>query len=578
MPLSPRVKQLLDRLTLHQKAGQCFTFGFSGGVLNPNVIRMVRDLHAGGLRYTPNYHASFAKYKKVGAPEPSEENTDTNDEERQTDVMPPLSPNLSPAALVGVLNELQTIAAQRPVGVPLHLSFDSEGGVSGDILRGGYPMFPAMMGLAAADDDGLVTRVARAIARLHRASGMHFMHSPVLDVNVDPRNPEINVRAFGDTVEKVSRLGRAFLRGLTEGGIAATAKHFPGRGDSAVDAHYELPVCPADADAMQNIHLAPYRDLIREGLPAIMLAHTLYPGLGDDKLPATVSKRIVQGVIRDELGFDGVVTTDSITMEGILKIYPAEEASARAIEAGVDLVLFKNEDLDLCRQAVDTVVRFVEEGTIPAERLDASVARILTLKERFGLLDTEGRVDPAAVRGTIDDAAINALATEAAGRATLLLRDRKGALPIARSAKVLVVEQSMFLDRFCNDEYFHPYSFWKILRGVCPEADLVRLGFTGASADLEEAAARAREADVVVATNWYNRGAAPNTPFVEKLIAATDRPVAVVTNTPYELSATEAMDCVLCVFSEFVPSLRAAARILYGDAEALGTVPVERLG
>ena len=314
------VDRLVGQMTLDEKVGQCMTLGFYGTVITNEVVDWIERLHCGGLRLTPHVNTSDSR-----------------------DLVRRLAPYHTPAQYAEVLNDLQRIAAGRRLGLPLHMVTDQEGDLSVDYLHGGVNLFPSQMGLAVTGSPALTRKCARAVAQQLRAVGIHMVHSPVLDVNINPRNPEIGCRSFSDSPDRCARYGEAFMWGLTDGGVIATGKHFPGRGDSDVDAHHVLPVCAAPRERLDAVELYPYRHLIARGLPAVMTAHNAYPALDESGLPASISRRIVTGLLREALGFDGVVTTDAMSMGGLRAICSTPEGCARAIAAGNDLVLVRDE-------------------------------------------------------------------------------------------------------------------------------------------------------------------------------------------------------------------------------------------
>lgn len=560
------IEDVISGMSLEQKVGQLFTLGFSGSVVTPEAIEMVTRLHAGGLRVTPNVNMRFKKYEKL---------VETDSQGKKRDPLPNPTPHMSPDELLEAFNALQQMAASRPCGIPLHIATDVEGGSSADVARG-YPLFPAPLGLACADDPDLFYRVAQAIGRLLRATGVNMIHSPVLCVLAHPFSPEINVRSCGDDPEKVTLFAAETLRGFTEEGVIATAKHWPGRGYSCKDVHYEKDVCPLSEQEMMAGELLPYIRLIEKGLPAIMVAHSIYPGLGSE-LPATISRELVQGVLRDKLGFEGVIETDSITMEGVLEICPVNEACARSIQAGCDLVLYKTERPSEAEDAMATTKHWVEEGRIPQEQIDDSVRRILTMKRNAGLFDQGWRRERETILSLVADEEIRSLSRRAADLSTLLIRDRKGLLPIPPGAAILVVEQAMFLSRFVSDSFLHPYLLWANIEKRYPGAGLVRLEMFGTDEDLAEVVEKAGDFDVIVAGNIYSRGARPNTEFLEKMIAAVDKDVVVVATSPFPAVVADCMHTVFCTFSEMPESVRAAADIIAGDLKPGERLPVRRI-
>ncbi|HBG27279.1 MAG: hypothetical protein A2Y10_02405 [Planctomycetes bacterium GWF2_41_51] len=558
------IDKIISQMTIEQKVGQLFTLGFTGGVITPEVIKMISNFNCGGLRITPNVKVSYSNYKQIKAKTTS----------RPQDVVPIPSVNLSPYAHLDVLNEFQNIATSRNFGIPLHISLDWEGGISADICRGGYPLFPSAMGLACSKDAKMIETIMCCSGKLLRASGITNIHSPVLDINSNPENPEINIRSYGDTPIKVAHYAKAALKGYLKGGIIATAKHFPGSGHTHKDAHYYTIVLDKSKKELMKNEIYPYIELIKEGLPSIMLGHLICPALDNSRLPATISKKIIQDFIRKELGFEGVVTTDSMTMEAMQKICPATEACALAIQAGVDMVLYKTEDLELVKKTIGYAISMVKNRKISEDQIDASVKRVLVMKNNINLFQTKGYNNPEILQKMLTSEKIHKLAQKAADNAALLIRDRKKLLPLKPTQKILVVEQSMFTARYCNDEYFHPYMLWEMLRKYYPGTELFKLDFYGNDNNLCELLKIIPEFDIVIATNMYNRGSFPNTQFLNKLADKVQK-LVIITNTPYPLTVSKKMDGVLCLFSKFTPSLKTAVEILFDTKKASKNWPIK---
>lgn len=270
---------------------------------------------------------------------------------------------------------------QRTAAVPLLITADFEGG-PGYILRGAT-RYPRGMGLAATGDEDLVRRVGAMTAAESAFYGVNVDFYPVMDVNSSPDNPIINLRSFGDTPEQVARFGTAYLRGIQESGVMlATAKHFPGHGDTTTDSHLDLPVLDAGRDRLDAIELPPFRAAVAAGVGAVMSAHIAWPRVtGDPALPATLAPQVLTGILRDEMRFGGLVFTDALPMKGLSNRYPPEDAAVRAVAAGADVILFAQDVPKLSA----ALVAAVEDGRIPAARLDAAARRVLEAKQRIGL-------------------------------------------------------------------------------------------------------------------------------------------------------------------------------------------------
>jgi beta-N-acetylhexosaminidase len=301
---------------------------------------------------------------------------------------------------------------------------------------GGATAFPTAMAIAATGRDEDVFEVARAIAREARAVGIHINFAPTVDVNINANNPVIGTRSFGEDPQRVARLAEQFIRGTHAGGALATAKHFPGHGDTDVDSHVGLPVVTANMARLNAVELVPFRASVNAGADLVMSAHISLPALGGDSTtPATLRKDVMETLLRDSLRFRGVTITDALSMEGVGKGYTIEESVVRAINAGTDILLRPGDDVT---RAVNAVVAGVERGDVPRARIDAAVKRILWMKARLGLR-TQREVPLEPVRTVVGSAAHRALALDVAQRAVTLVRDSGAAVPFAQSSRIAIV-------------------------------------------------------------------------------------------------------------------------------------------
>lgn len=569
---------ILSKMTLDQKVGQCFTVHWGGSMITPYVVDAIEKLHVGGLRVTPfgqnsrrgkHYHQSLSY--DFDYPEGYER-------AKQNLFIPGSANYVSPEQYAERLNRLQKIALAHNAGIPLHISIDQEGDISRDFSYAGINLFPSAMGLTATGDPQLAYEACRAVALQLSAIGITNIHSPVLDVNIDPRNPEINIRSYGDDPNVVVEFALASMKGYQEGGLVPTAKHFPGRGDSDVDAHAELPVVKNGVEKLEEIELYPYRILIENGLDSVMLAHTAVPAIDPTMEISTVSKPIVTGLLREKMGFEGVITTDSITMGALMQKYGVGKACAKAIEAGCDLVLNKTED-EFRDQAFCELKRFIEDGLIKEEQLNESIRRILRMKYQFGLFDRKGEVDDTSASGPIRDDKVIRLSRTVAQKCVTVLRDEEGLLPLNTDRKIMVIEQQILsgyagIDVHCHDKIFNAAMYEQSMNIVgldtrfkaTEDDEKFILGILNDHPDIE----------LIVATNYYWRLCPNNnTGLIRKLISA-GRKVIVVTNCPYELGAIPEAGTVVCNYSATPESARVAAGVLYGKVEAEGKWPLKK--
>jgi len=320
----------------------------------------------------------------------------------------------SPLDVAAKLNRLQERSA-----VPLLIGSDLEAGTA-IRLNGGTP-FPPNMGIGATARDSDAYEVGRITALEGRAVGIHMAYAPVADVNNNPANPIINVRSFGEDPSAVGRLVAAEVRGLEEHGMLATAKHFPGHGDTGTDSHLALPVLLSNWARLDSVELVPFRSAIAAGVTGIMSAHIALPGVEGGLLrPGTVAPNILSGILRDSLGFKGLVITDALNMGGIANLYGAD-AGVRAFLAGADLLLQPADPAS----AIDAMMAAMSRREISVDRLNRSVRRVLALKQRVGLF--ERRTVPLdSIPAVVGRAEFREEAREMASRSIVMVKDVNG--------------------------------------------------------------------------------------------------------------------------------------------------------
>jgi beta-N-acetylhexosaminidase len=289
-----------------------------------------------------------------------------------------------PEQIAELSRELQELAAD----VPLWIAIDQEGGRVAR-LKAPFTEWPPMTVLGRSGDAALASRFAAALAAELRAVGITLDYAPVLDIHTNPKNPIIGDRALSDDADAVAKLGVAIIRGLQDNGIAACGKHFPGHGDTSVDSHLELPIVEHPPDRIRRVEAVPFREAIKAGVAFIMTAHILVPSL-DEEHPATLSRRIVYDLLRDEMGFEGVILSDDLEMKALAATYSVPDAAVQAIAAGCDGVLVcrhlpndRNRDVEAQVEVLEALIHAVEEEQIPYKRLEDALARNRRAKERF---------------------------------------------------------------------------------------------------------------------------------------------------------------------------------------------------
>jgi len=471
----------------------------------------------------------------------------------------------SPLDVAAKLNRLQ----QRSP-LPLLVASDFEGGTS--LRLNGGTLFPPNMGVGATGSDSAAYDIGRITALEGRAVGVHLAFAPVADVNNNPANPIINTRAFGEDPADVGRLVAAEVRGLQDNGMLATAKHFPGHGDTGTDSHLALPVIGSTWARLDSVELVPFRAAIAAGVDVVMSAHIALPGIDPGQLrPGTVAPNILTGILRDSLGFRGLIVTDALNMAGVANLYGAE-AGVRAFLAGADLLLQPADP----RAAIDAMARAVDRGEITMERLDTSVRRVLELKRQIGLF-ARRTVPLDSIPAIVGNAGFQADAAGIAARSIVLVKDSAGVvygLPRARPPLTLVTygeEENRTVGTALAAE-LRTRGFPVTLARLWPASG-------GASYDSVAAALR-RSPTAVFATAdrpVAGRGAIGLPPALSALIARTarERPTVLVSlGNPYVISALPEVGSYLIAWRSNAVAERAVARALAGVATISGRLPI----
>jgi beta-N-acetylhexosaminidase len=309
----------------------------------------------------------------------------------------------APEQVAEVAYSAQELADEQPLWV----SVDQEGGRVAR-LREPFTLWPPMAVLGRAENgqaEKLAARFAKALALELKAVGITLDFAPVLDILTNPKNPAIGDRSFSNNVDVVTKLGRVMIETLQANGMAAAGKHFPGHGDVGVDSHDEMPICEAPPDRLRAVEMQPFRAAIDAKVAFMLTAHLLFPAI-DEEHPATLSRKIVYGMLREELGFEGAILTDDLDMGAIAKRYTIDEAVVRAINAGCDG--------DKKAVALEGLIRAVEDETLPIKRVEDALARMRRAKERFLVTRAPHRPDPRKIRQSIGLAEHQAIADEMA--------------------------------------------------------------------------------------------------------------------------------------------------------------------
>jgi beta-N-acetylhexosaminidase len=532
----------LRTLTLRERVAQLFVIGFTGHPMHTQsrdyrkFVHLVAEEHVGGL----------------------------------------ILVNVTNGRLVTKANPLEAAAfinrMQRLAKVPLLVSADFERGAS--MRLDDTTVFPHAMAFTASRDPKEAFEEGAITAREARAIGVQWLFFPDADVNNNPDNPIINIRSYGENPADVSAFVSAFIEGahsVPTARVLTTAKHFPGHGDTDTDTHLDLATIRNERPRLEEIEWTPFRAAIRAGTDSVMTAHIAVPALDDLGVPATLSSKILTGVLRDELGFRGIIVTDALEMGGIVKGYPNGEASVRAIEAGADVLLMPKD----AEGAINAVVEAVRSGKIPQKRIDESCLRILTAKAHLGL-GARRTVDLEAIHTIVDSPESEAVAQEISDRSVTLLRNQGDVVPVkdpASTAFVVLIESPTSTEGT---------AFASEVRKRAHGATVITVDARMSDADLQAAAERAAQSNNIVVAAFasvaaYRGSVALGGGFPQMLesLIATKKPVTLAAlGNPYLLRSFPDVAAYLTTYSTVQTSEVSAVKALLGEIAINGKLPV----
>ena len=483
---------------------------------------------------------------------------------------------------------------QREAKIPLLVSADLEAGIG--MRFNDTTFWPTAMAIAATGEPRFAEELGRITAIEAKAVGVNHILAPVADVNVDPDNPVINARSFGEDPQDVARFVAAFVRGAQSQGVLATAKHFPGHGDTHVDSHRSLPVLGVTRERMEQVELVPFRAAIDAGVASIMIGHLAVPALDPTPVPvrshisstednpygtlehetetqgtepATLSHPIITDLLRKQLHFDGLVVSDAMDMGGVVAHYDAGEAAIKAIEAGEDQIL-KSANTESAMAAVKAAVK---SGRISEKRIDESVRRILAAKQKVGVAG--GSMED--IFRTLDNEQHRAVAQQIAERAVTLLREEPGVLPLRNSTRAVILTVSDF------PELVNPIADVEkeVTSRVSQRPAAFMLDSRSRREEVKPFAVAAQDADVVIlnlairARSGAGHMALPEAArFAIEQIPPNVKIIATAFGTPYLIRDVPQLPTYFCAYGIQPVMQQAIVRAMFGEAPVTGKLPV----
>jgi beta-N-acetylhexosaminidase len=480
-----------------------------------------------------------------------------------------------------ITNKLQCVSK-----VPLLINADFEGGMTymhpwrlnrgwseqlPRYIAGGGTQFPSQMAIGATGEPRYAYELGRVTALEARAIGIQWTNSPVADVNNNADNPIINTRSYGEDPKAVATMVQAYVRGAQEGGLIATLKHFPGHGDTREDTHMGLPSLPFDVHRLDSVELVSFRAGIAAGAKAVMTAHIALPKIDPSGRPSTLSRPIITGILRERLGFQGMVVTDGMRMQGITDNFSAADAAVDAIEAGGDLIL-GSADID---SAYHSLVRAVRHGRISESRIDTSVRRILSAKAWVGLGHNRTiQIDSIFTR--VGTAASHKIAQEISDASVVLLRNHDGLLPLASNARIQIIAVTE------DPGFVVGTDLYDELASSSPSASLVRVSNETGSERFGEIASASKDCDAIIvgvyltiaAWKGEQRFSQPLQEFLGALPRLARPVILVAFGDPYVLGKIPETSVVMTPFNGTRLAEISVAKAVTGRIGITGRLPV----
>ncbi len=472
----------------------------------------------------------------------------------------------SASGYAGLSNKLQSLSE-----TPLLISADFERGPGMRVTDG--TLFPNNMAIGAANNPDLAYKMGLAIAIEARLLGIGQNYSPVCDVNNNPNNPIINVRSFGEDPELVSKMSEAMIKGLQDGKVIATAKHFPGHGDTEIDSHNDLPVLNFSMERLNKIELVPFKNAIAKNVMSVMIAHLSFPELESQKnVPASLSENIVNGLLINQLGFNGLVVTDALNMKGITKYFSTSQVAQMCVNAGIDLILMPGDE----EETITAIENAVNNGNIKEERINKSVEKILKAKEWLGLFENK-YVNENDVYNKVNTIESNALGQQIADESITLVKDDRNVLPLkSKTEKTYVINLSDGKDNI-NSDYFSEQIM--TLNG---NSQILNIDSDISSQKIDELTSEASAYDVIIAAVFakvrYGTGKISILPshveLLENLDKSGKRVVVISFGNPYLMKEFPGISNYICAYGDADVSINASIKAIYGEIKFKGKLPV----
>jgi beta-N-acetylhexosaminidase len=523
-----RIEMDIKNISLEKKIGQMIIAGFSATTIDEHFLHIVERYHIGNI-------ILFAR-------------------------------NIIDAKQLHSLNKAIQKKMIEANGISAFISIDQEGGVINRIFNGAT-LFPGNMAITASCVEKAAFNTGKYSGRELKALGINLNLAPVLDVNNNPNNPVIGVRSYSDKPEVVGNKGAEYIEGLQGEGVAAVGKHFPGHGDTDMDSHLALPLVPHDRERLKEVELLPFKKAIAQGIEGIMTAHVLFPAIETSGLPGTLSHKVISGLLRKELGFEGLVITDCMEMKAIKDNYGTVEAAVMAVKAGADLICISH-SMEYQIGAAQAIKKAVEAGEISIQTIDRSVERILKAKRKY-----KGNVDENMDRsvGCWEHRSFARIISQSS---ITIVHNNLNLVPV-KSKNILTISPEAKVLTGADD------SIEKINFGMVAATSLggesITIELNPTDEDISAIIKKINNYDVVVAATYNCHLYNGQQKLLEKLLQIKSEMIHVALRNPYDIIYSNKAGAALCSYEYTKPAVDCVINVLKGEEAARGKLPV-RLG
>lgn len=457
----------------------------------------------------------------------------------------------------------------KHIGIPAFISIDQEGGMVTRIYKD-VTFLPGNMAIAATKQTLNAYKIGRVSGRELRALGININFAPVLDVNNNPDNPVIGTRSYGDNPHVVAEFGIEYIKGLQEENVIATAKHFPGHGDTSVDSHIDLPIIIHDKKRLEKVELYPFRKAIENGIDVIMSAHILFTAYEKEKLPATLSYKILTKLLREEMGFNGVIVTDCMEMNAISKYFGTANAAVMALKAGADMILISHTK-KLQIEVFNKIKEAVISGEICEMRIDESVERIVNLKHKYKIFNSP-YPNYESIKSVVGCEEHKKIVKEVSKSSITLLKDEKNLIPL-KTNNILVISpnQNKFSDVIDNPQ--SELSFAKILANRFGGCDLT-ISINPDENMIENVLSIAEKYELIIVGTYNTSQNEGQAKLVNRILEKNQNVVIIALMNPYDILKFKNVSTYICAY-EYTPlSIRSIVECLKGNFTPQGKLPV----